>query len=179
MVFFDTWEDIGRLLVVGAFAYIGLVAFLRIAGKRTLSKLNAFDLVVTVALGSTLATIILSRDVSLAEGLSAFVLLIGLQFLVSWLSVRSKRFSEIVKSEPALLLYRGRFLTSAMRKERITSSEIREALRSQGYGSTEDVDSVILETDGTLSILKELKRNEGSTFSDVNMGAAQRDRSDE
>lgn len=82
-VFFDSWTTLLRTLVVGVLAYVTMVAFLRISGKRTLSKMNAFDLIVTVALGSTLATVLLSKDVALAEGALAFALLIGLQFVVT------------------------------------------------------------------------------------------------
>jgi hypothetical protein len=76
-IFFSGWDGLLRTLVVGVLAYVVLVGFLRLSGKRTLSKMNAFDLVVTVALGSTLATILLSKDVALAEGALAFALLIG------------------------------------------------------------------------------------------------------
>ena len=62
--------------------------------------MNAFDLVVTVALDSTLATVLLSSNVALAEGLLAFALLISLQFGVTWLSVRSSTFRRLVKNEP-------------------------------------------------------------------------------
>ena len=75
---FQGWSGIGRTALISVTAYAALVLFLRISGKRTLSKLNAFDLVVTVALGSTLATILLSQDVALAEGLTALGMLIGL-----------------------------------------------------------------------------------------------------
>lgn len=74
---FSSWADLGRILAVGALACAVLVVFLRISDKRTLTKLNAFDLVVTVALGSTLATILLSKSVSLAEGLLAAVQALG------------------------------------------------------------------------------------------------------
>jgi uncharacterized membrane protein YcaP (DUF421 family) len=56
-MFFSGWDSLLRTLVVGLLAYVVLVVFLRLSGKRTLSKLNAVDLVVTVALGSTLATV--------------------------------------------------------------------------------------------------------------------------
>ena len=72
-MFFSTWAALGRVLVIGPLAYVALVLLLRISGKRTLTKLNAFDLVVTVALGSTLATVLLSKSVSLAEGVLALV----------------------------------------------------------------------------------------------------------
>ena len=91
-------------MVVGVLAYVALVFLLRISGKRTLSKMNAFDFVVTVALGSTLATILLSKDVPLAEGVLAFALLIALQYVIAWFSVRSRTVSRFVKAEPTLLL---------------------------------------------------------------------------
>ncbi|RZJ88157.1 MAG: DUF421 domain-containing protein, partial [Hymenobacter sp.] len=79
-IFFTSWESLVRTLVISLLAYVGLIVMLRISGKRTLSKMNAFDLIVTVALGSTLATVLLSKSVALADGLLAFALLIGLQF---------------------------------------------------------------------------------------------------
>lgn len=152
-MFFDSWATVLRTVVVGGCAYAGLVAILRISGKRTLAKLNAFDLVVTVALGSTLATILLSRDVALAEGLTAFALLIGLQYLVAFVSVRSQRFDSLVKSEPTLLLHRGRFLERAMRDQRVTREEVVSALRAAGVARPEDAAAVVLETDGSVSVV--------------------------
>ncbi len=68
---------------------------------------------VTVALGSTLATVLLSKDVALAEGLLALALLIFLQYAIAWASIRSEHFQRLVKAEPTLLLRDGRFLESA------------------------------------------------------------------
>lgn len=153
-IFFNNWFELLRVLIVGVLAYASLVAFLRISGKRTLAKMNAFDLVVTVALGSTLATILLSKDVALAEGLLALVLLISLQFIIAWLSSRSRRVESLVKSEPSLLLHQGRFLPTAMRRERVTESEVQAAIRSEGIARVEEVAAVVLETDGTFSVIK-------------------------
>jgi uncharacterized membrane protein YcaP (DUF421 family) len=87
---FSGWQSLFRVLVVGVLAYITLVLFLRLSGKRTLSKMNAFDFVVTVALGSTLATVLLTEDVALADGVISFALLVGLQFVFTWSSVRAR-----------------------------------------------------------------------------------------
>ncbi|MDX5392667.1 MAG: DUF421 domain-containing protein, partial [Caulobacteraceae bacterium] len=80
---FDGWDPILRILVVGSAAYAALVLVLRASGKRTLSKLNAFDLVVTVAIGSTFSSILTSKGLALAEGVAALALLVGLQFVVT------------------------------------------------------------------------------------------------
>lgn len=153
-MFFDNWQDLGRTVLVGVCAYVALVLMLRISGNRTLSKLNAFDFVVTVALGSTLATILLSKEVALAEGVIAFAVLIGLQFLVTWTSVRSSWLNGLVKSEPRLLFHQGRFLSGAMRRARIVEDEVVAVLRQQGVARLEDVEAVVLETDGSMSVIQ-------------------------
>lgn len=153
-MFFDSWYDLLRILVVGVCAYCGLVLLLRVTGKRTLSKMNAFDLVVTVALGSTLASILLSSDVSLAEGLLAFVLLCLLQYVVAFLSVRSDRFQGLIKAEPTLMFHDERFMESMMRRERVTREEVMAAVRAQSVADLSNVAAVVLETDGSFSVLK-------------------------
>jgi uncharacterized membrane protein YcaP (DUF421 family) len=77
------WFTLLRTVVVGILAYAGLVLFLRFSAKRTLARMNAFDLFVTVSLGSTLATITISADVAVAQGLLALALLVALQFVIS------------------------------------------------------------------------------------------------
>jgi uncharacterized membrane protein YcaP (DUF421 family) len=160
-MFFDSWTGLGRVLVVGTLAYFALVLTLRVSGKRTLSKLNAFDLVVTVALGSTLATVLISKDVALAEGLLALALLVLLQFVLTWLSVRWPRVQELVRSEPTLLLYQGRFLDDAMRQERMTREEISAALRGSGVSKPENVAAVVLESDGSVSVVRHVHLVQG------------------
>jgi len=154
-MFFDSWTGLGRVLAVGTLAYISLVLILRISGKRTLTKLNAFDLVVTVALGSTLATVLLSKSVALAEGILAMALLVFLQFVITWLSVRSPWFQELVKSEPTLIMRKGQFLDGALRAQRITREEVFAALRSNGVADAADVAAVVLETDGSITVIRE------------------------
>ena len=158
---FDSWARLGRVLLVGTLAYVALVLLLRISGKRTLSKLNAFDLVVTVALGSTLATVLLSKSVALAEGALALALLISLQYAIAWLSVRSPRLEGMIKAEPTLLLHRGRFLEQAMRAERITREEILAALRASGAAEPQAIAAVVLETDGSLSVIAQADTSAG------------------
>jgi uncharacterized membrane protein YcaP (DUF421 family) len=83
-VFFESWLGLLRVVIIGAAAYAVLIVLLRISGKRTLGKMNAFDFVVTVALGSAFATVVLDKSVPLA--VLAFALLIALQFGITWLS---------------------------------------------------------------------------------------------
>jgi uncharacterized membrane protein YcaP (DUF421 family) len=148
---FQNWSGIFRTILVGILAYVTLVLFLRISGKRTLAKLNAFDLVVTVALGSTLSAILLQESIALAEGAVALGLLILMQFLVTFVSVRSPRFAKAVRSEPTLLAHDGSFCDEAMKRERVTREEALSVVRSAGARDIESVQYLVLESDGTIS----------------------------
>jgi uncharacterized membrane protein YcaP (DUF421 family) len=152
-MFYQSGSDILRTVVVGTLAYGLLILSLRVSGKRTLAKLNAFDLIVTVALGSILATILLSEEVALAEGVTAFLLLIGLQFVVTFLSLRSYRFARLVRSEPTLLLRDGEYCRAAMRRERVTEEEVETVLRTNGLRDPAAAAAVILESDGSFSVI--------------------------
>lgn len=164
---FDTWSQTLRVAVVGLLAYASLVVLLRASGKRTLSKLNAFDLVVTVALGSTLATVLLSADVSFVEGLAAMVVLIGAQFAVAWLSIRVGSLRRAVRSRPALVVHDGHLLHDRLRRHRVAVEEVRQALRSSGAGALGDVAAVVLETDGSLSVIRRGQLGSGDALVDV------------
>ncbi len=153
-LFFDSFESLLRVFIVGGAAYVALVVMLRVSGKRTLSKMNAFDLVVTVALGSTLATVLLDRNVPLAEGVAALALLVALQYVITWGSVRSRKVRALVKSEPTLLLEEGVFRQDAMRKQRVTREEVEAAIRQHGHAGVGSVDRVVLETDESLSVIR-------------------------
>ena len=166
--FFTGWNGLARTAVVGVLAYIALVVLLRISGKRTLSKMNAFDLVVTVSLGSTLATILLNKNVALAEGVLAFALLIGLQFIVTWSSVRVRWVRQVVTGEPRMLFYQGEFLDRAMKVARVTESEVRAAVRSAGEFDMGQIEAVVLETDASFSVIRRREVHGGvSSLKDV------------
>ena len=153
-MFFQGWSGLLRTLLVGILAYICLVAMLRISGKRTLAKLNAFDLVVTVALGSTLSAILLQESIALAEGASALGLLILMQYLVAFTSVRWSGFAHVVRSQPSLLARNGEFCRDAMKQERVTEEEVESAIRANGGREVEDTSAVILESDGSISVIR-------------------------
>lgn len=129
--------------------------------------MNVFDFVFVVALGSTLASTILSSDTTLADGIAAFVALMSLQILLSWLCVQSHRVDNWVNGEPTLLMHKGNFLNDTMKRQRVTKEEVLAALRNSNVKTFKDVDSVVLETDGTISIVWNNVGRECSSLIDV------------
>ena len=166
-MWFDTWSDMWQIFVTTIIIYAVLVLILRGVGKRSLAKLNIFDLVVTVALGSTLATIMLSQDTTLAEGALAFATLCSLQWMVAWGSLRATWFKKLIRSEPRLLFSDGKFLDRAMRDERILRQEVHAEIRSHGFGDLEDIAAVVLETDGSFSVIARDSANTRSAMETV------------
>lgn len=165
-LFFDSWESVIRILVNTILAYIAIVFLLRASGKRTLSKMNAFDFIVTVALGSSLATVALSKSVPLLEGVLAFVVLISLQYALTFLSVRFKSVKQVITSDPTLLFFKGKMLHDVMKRERITEEEINVAARENGVTDLSKIYAVVLETTGTMSVVTDAG-GQVSALSDV------------
>ena len=147
------WFDYVSVAAIAFGAYLWLVLVLRVTGKRTLAKLNAFDFAITVAFGSALATIIIDENVGLLRGGFVLAILALLQFLVTKGSQWSDFIRKTVRSRPTLLVRNGKVYEQALRYERVTPDELAEIIRNNGYGRLDDVGAVIIETDGSFSVL--------------------------
>ena len=156
VVFFRGWAPVGRVVVVGVAMYVALVVLLRLSGSRTLSTMNAFDFIVTVALGAVFGRALTATSVALLEAVVAFVLLIALQYAVASAQRRWPRINDVVTNPPALLYFRGRFLEDAMRRSRISHDAVYAAVRKHDLGSLRDVDAVVLESSGELSVIVDI-----------------------
>lgn len=152
-LFYQGFDDLKNLFIMAPLVYLSLVAVLRMGGKHTLSKMNAFDFIVTVAMDSILATTLLSAQTSLSEGVLATALLVGLQSMVTFTASRSSWFCKVIKSDPALLVYEGEVLEKVLKREHVAYSELQASLRKAGYHDEKEVGTVILESDGSLSVI--------------------------
>lgn len=166
-MWFDSWEEVLRVLIIGSVAYAALVLVLRVSGKRTLGQLNAFDFIVTVAFGSTLATILLNSDVAFLEGLTALMLLAGLQFVVAWVSAHLPGARSAVTAEPVALVVSGELQHVQLRRNRLSESEVLQAVRASGSGDISNVAAVVLETNGTISVIAKSNLGNGSALKGV------------
>ena len=166
-MWFDTWPDVIRVLLAATTAYLTLVVVLRVSGKRTLAKLNAFDFVITVALGSTLATTVLSSEVAWADGAAALIALAGLQFVTALASTRIPALRSLITSRSTFLVRDGVLLAGAMKRQRVAVAEVRQAVRKAGMGDLSRVGAVVLETDGTLSVIPKDAKGDAWALEDV------------
>jgi uncharacterized membrane protein YcaP (DUF421 family) len=166
-IFFNNWNTLIKRAIMTVLAYFAMVLLLRVSGKRTLSKMNAFDFIVTVALGSSLATVALNNKITITDGAVVFSLLIFLQFLLTWLSVRIRVVKKLITSSPVIILYKGELLSHNMKKERVTLEEINLAAREKGISELKDIDAIVLETTGELTVIKEMTGINPETIDDV------------
>lgn len=148
-----SWAQLGEVALSALLAYVAIVVVTRVSGARTTAQLNAFDWIVNVMVGSLAASAILLEDVSLLSALVAITVIVALQFALSALSQTFAPFEKAVKDEPTLLTHNGQLLEAAMRETRVSKDEIYTALRAEGMTDLADANWVILETNGTLSVI--------------------------
>jgi uncharacterized membrane protein YcaP (DUF421 family) len=163
-MWFDSWSDIVRVLLVGVASYAFLIASIRISGKRTLAQLNAFDFIVTVALGSTLATILLTSDVAFVEGIVALSLLLLLQAVVAFAAAMSRRIRKLTTAAPTLLLRNGAIDEDALRRQRVARADVEQAVRQSGAGDLSSVAAVVMESNGKLSVISRDRLGDASAL---------------
>lgn len=153
MIFFESWYELLRVAVTSVSVYLLCVLLVNCFGKRSSAKMNNFDWIVTVAMGSLLGSAALLKKVVVLEVAVGLFVLLFLQYLFTFLSVRFSFFNSLVKKTPTLLFYDGAYLQDALTKERITKEEVQIGIRLKGYPCESLVAAVIFEPNGELSVL--------------------------
>lgn len=133
--------------------YAGLVLLMRLTGKRQLGDLELSELIVTILISEIASMPITEPDTPALEVIVPVLTLVGMEFLLSILSLKSVRLRAILAGKPALLIVHGRIDQSQMRKNRITPDELTEALRAEGILDLGEVQYAILETSGKLNFI--------------------------
>ena len=168
---FDGWESIGRIVLLGACTYVVVIAALRLVGKEALAKMSAFDLVITIALGSIVATIPFSPGVSLADGVALIATYLALQALTRVAIARSRAAQSLVKAQPEIVLWNGELVQDRLVRLRLTREEVRAAVRGAGHGSLGDIQAVVLENDGQWSIIPRSEAGDVSALEGLDIPA--------
>ncbi|WP_018981774.1 DUF421 domain-containing protein [Salinimonas chungwhensis] len=153
MIFFQNWDELARVAISTVLIYMLCVGMVSVFGKRASAKMNNFDWIVTVAMGSMLGSSVLFKKVVVLELFLALFLLLALQFSFNKLSVYFLTSRKTMKKSPALLYFSGEYVEQTLQRERVTKDEVRTGIRSQGLIDENDVSAVILEPNGELSII--------------------------
>lgn len=166
-LFFGDQESFLRIIITAPLIYCLIIINIKIMGKRTTSQLNSFDWLVTVAMGSIVAAVVMQKNTPWINAAFAIIILMGLQFIITKLMFAFPIWKRLVRSEPRILLYKGEFILENMRKERIVKSEILAAAREKGFAEMQDIYAVVMETDASLSVIKKKENSIESTLEDV------------
>lgn len=150
-----SWSEIGLLAASAVGIYLVVLAVVRINGLRSFSKMSSVDFVVTIAIGSIVASVA-ATSTSLVSGMVAVVVLFGVQFLATTLRRHDHGFLD---NSPVVLMVGPELRRDVMRRRRITEGDVRGKLREGDVTSLDDVVCVVLETTGDVSVIT---RREGS-----------------
>lgn len=136
--------------------YVALIFLTRISGVRSFSKLSSFDFAITVAIGSLLASTIISKDPPLLLAIVALSSLFAIQMLVA--SLRNNNFvSKLVNNKPLLLMKGDVMLIRNMRKGQVSQPDLLAKLREANVLKVDQIQAVIMETTGDISVLHHQK----------------------
>ena len=135
-------------------SYCVIFLVIRLSGKRTLSKMNAFDFIITVTMGAVFGSTLLNYQTKLVQGIYVIALLLLFQFTTSLLSSHFSLMESFLRAQPSLLYYKGMYKDRNLKKERISRAEVVQVVREHGIGKMEDVEAVVLEPNGSLSVIK-------------------------
>ena len=143
------WEFVVRGLVV----YFSLLIILRIAGRKSVSQMTPFDLVLLLILSNAVQNSMNGGDNSLVGGLIIAVALVASNELISYLAIKNKKLSTLIDGRPEILVHNGRIFEKIMQKERITEADLKTALRMNGLMSVDEVHYAMIEATGHISII--------------------------
>lgn len=152
-MFFHSWADIGRAVVSTAIVFLLIVAILRVVGAQAIARMSGYDMVATVTLGSVVATVAVTRGVTIGEGIASLLTLVALQWVLRSLQARWLVAHHAVRQPPLVLVWEGTLLEDRLRSSRISADEVRAAVRKTGLASVADARAVVLENDGEWSVI--------------------------
>lgn len=134
-------------------AYVAVIGFTRLGGLRSFSKLSGFDFAITVAIGSVLATTVVSDSPALLQGGFALGMLYLLQSGLAWLRKRVSAVEQLIDNKPLLLMSGPEICHDNLRQANVTEADLRAKLREANVYRLEQVLAVVLETTGDVSVL--------------------------
>jgi uncharacterized membrane protein YcaP (DUF421 family) len=143
-----------NLVIRAVVVYLAVLILLRISGKRQLGQMGATDFVAILLISNAVQNSMNGGDNSLSGGLLLALVLVALSTLISYLTYKSRFFSSTFEGTPTLLVHKGKIIKKHLDKERMAESELKTLLRKQGVHLISDIDTAVLEADGTLSISK-------------------------
>ena len=155
---FTLTTGVGELILRGAIIYIFLFVVFRLGGKKHIGQMTPFDFVILVILSESVNGALLGDEKSVTGGLISAATLIALVHIVNYLTWRSKKAERFFEGVPKILVRNGRINKEAMAEEKVTHSELVEALRREGQTSMANIRYAVLENDGTITVGIRLER---------------------
>ncbi|HET6249614.1 MAG TPA: YetF domain-containing protein [Tepidisphaeraceae bacterium] len=167
MFLFDPTVSVLEKMLRPILVYVFLLVGLRLAGKRELAQLNAFDLIVLLTLSNTVQNAIIGNDNSVSGGVIGATTLLAVNYLVVRIAHKYKRFDALIEGRAEILMRGGKIVREHLDHELITHAQLVAAAHKQGIASLHDVDKCILEPTGTITFVQKSPTPDGTRHSEI------------
>ncbi len=152
--FLIDWQVALAVIMSATAVYVALIVYTKLMGLRSFAKLSSYDFAMTVAMGSILASTVLSKSPALLKGLLAIAILFVLQGSISVLRRKSSAFRKLVDNQPIVLMAHGEFFWDNIKEAKMSKSDLAEVLRKNGIKAKSEVFAMVMETTGDMSVIK-------------------------
>ncbi len=156
----DIMINISEVISVTIRAFLSLVTLFlvtKMLGKKQVSQLSLFDYVIGISIGNFAAEMTINLETSEVNGILAVVLFGVFAYTISYLTTKSICLRRFFQGTPTIIVEKGKILENNMRKIKLDINDLLEELRSKGYFSLNEVEYVIMEVSGDVSILPKAK----------------------
>lgn len=147
------WQELGMTAARGVLVYVVMLIVIRVLGKRTVGNFSAFDLLVALMLGEVVDEIIYG-DVSLAQGMTAIVVVALCKYITAWITTRNQSLNRLLEGTPTEIVRDGELVRKGLRAELLNEQEVLAALRLNEISDMREVKLAVLEVDGQVSVIR-------------------------
>lgn len=161
-------ENAGQILVESLFGFFSLFILTKILGKTQITQLTAFDFIAALVLGELVGNALYDDKVGIFDIFYAIIIWGGLIYITEWITQKFKASRSLLEGSPTLVIHKGKLKKDEMKKSKLDINQLQHLLRSKGAFSIKEVDYALLETDGSLSVLKK-SQQQAPTREDFNL----------
>ena len=143
-----------HFVIRASVVYLAILLLMRLAGKRQVGQMGAGEFTAILLISNAVQNSMNGGDNSITGGLILATVIVTLSYLISYLTFRSKPLEHLIQGHPTILIHKGIILKANLKSEHLTHEDLLIALRKQGVHEIKDIETAILESDGSVSLIR-------------------------
>jgi len=158
---------LAHFLIRGVVVYIAILLLMRLGGKRQVGQMGTGEFVTVLLISNAVQNSMNGGDNSITGGILLAAILVILSGIVSYLTFKSRRMENFLQGRPRLLIHGGKLIEKNLDKEFISLTDFKTILRKQGLHDLNEISEAVLESDGSVSVIRKVDVKNTSSQADL------------